>query len=562
MVEALEERRVLSTFFVSTAGLDVNPGTLGQPFRTIRHALNVAVHPGDTVEVRGGIYKEKVVFSHSGSAQGGFITLEAYPGEHPVLDGLGVPSSDRGFGNDMVQMVNLSYLRLIGFEIRNDNGTAQVDASGVHMEGFGSHIEIRNNVIHDILGIHAMGISIYGSSVTTPISNLIIAGNTIYHCQPADSETLTLNGNVTNFQITGNVIHDVNNIGIDMIGGEADIFGLSPQPGLPVTRNGLCSHNVVYNVHANYGGGFAGGIYVDGGQNITLADNVSYQNDLGLEVGAENPGYVASGIVVENNLLYFNTQGGLVFGGFDQTVGRVRFCKFINNTAYMNDTTNTGFGQVLIGFASNNTVTSNIFYATSSNVLMGSDGGGNVSNLIDHNVYFAASGANSAQFNWNATTYGSFSAYRQATGEDAHSLFANPLFANAGARNFHLSNASPAIDAGSSIAGQFATTDFGGLTRGTPPDCGAYENPALAESAPMIPQPTGVDAAQNIGVSPNGKTLLFTEYKAFAETTPTPSRAPYGAIESVWTARGSGSVSLRRAHLRGRAPNEPFLQQD
>ena len=465
-----------STYFVATSGNDGQAGTISAPFKTIQHALNVAANPGDLVLVRGGTYFEKLTFPHSGSAAGGYITLQAYPGEHPVLNGTGVPTSDVGFGNDMVQLHDISYVKLIGFEIAFDTGTSTVDASGVHVEGAGSNIQIRNNQIHDITGIHAMGISVYGSSLTTPMANVVIDGNQIYHCQPADSETLTLNGNVSNFQIMHNVIHDNNNIGIDMIGGEFGVFGFAgPRLGLPVARNGVCSQNTVYHIHANYGGGFTAGIYVDGGKNITLADNVSYQNDLGLEVGAENAGYVAEHVVVENNLLYLNTQAGLVFGGFDQTVGRTMFCSFINNTVYRNDTLNTGNGQLWIQWASFNAVTNNIFYAAANNVLIGSAGAGNVNNLLDHNLYFATSGASSAEFDWNDAGFGSFAAYRTGTGEDAHSLFADPRFVNASALDFHLTAGSQAIDAGSMTKGQFAPTDFDGVFRGSPPDIGAYE---------------------------------------------------------------------------------------
>lgn len=485
-VEALEGRDLLSTYFVAPTGNDANPGTFSQPFRTVQHGLDTAVNPGDTVEVRAGTYHERLTFNNSGSAAGGFITLEAYPGEHVVLKGTGAADTDVGFGENMVQVINQSYVRLVGFEIAYDSGVAVGDdAFGVRIQGSGSNVEIRDNIIHDITGSAAAGlggagIHVYGSSLTTPYDNVVIDGNTIYRCRPGGSqtETLTVNGNVTNFQITNNVIHDCNNIGIDMIGGEADVFG---QPagtqGLPVARNGVCSHNVVYRTHASYGGGFAAGIYVDGGQNITVSANICYRNDLGLEVGAEDAGYVASGVVVEDNVLYRNRQGGLVFGGYDATVGRVQNCSFVNNTVYQNDTLNTGFGQLWIQYASDNVVTDNLFVAAGNNVLLGSDGAGNVNNLLDNNLYFAPSAAH-ARFNWNAATYTGLAAYQAGTGADAQSLFAAPKFVNAAAFNFHLAAGSPAIDAGSGMAGQYAPTDLDGVTRGSPPDIGAYENTA------------------------------------------------------------------------------------
>jgi hypothetical protein len=520
-LEVLEDRQLLSTYYVATTGSDANPGTLAQPFRTIQHGLDVATAPGDTVYVRGGTYKEQVTFTHSGTA-GAPISLQAYPGEHPIIHGTNTPSPcffNPGNGNSnqvvtVVKMTDVSYVSLTGFEIAQENGVAaQSEAYGVFVQGSGSHIAIQGNTIHDItgkvikqgqdnVGYGGAGIQVYGTSLTKPYDHVIIDGNQIYNCQPGDSETetLTINGNVSNFQITNNVIHNTNNIGIDMIGGEANVFNLPDDTQhLPVARNGLCSHNTIYNIHANYGNGQAAGIYVDGAQNVTITDNVSYQNDYGLQVGAEWHGYVARGITVADNLLYNNRQGGLIIGGLadkngpdptGSTVGRVEYSRFINNTVYNSDTLGTGYaqGQLQIQWASNNIVTNNIFVASTDNVLVDTlaYAGSNVNNKLDHNLYEAPGGPTNGQFDWGSQTYfwsnqndPSVPDFQKATGEDAHSLFGNPLFVNAGAADFHLTVGSPAIDAGSTTAGQFAPTDFDGVTRGSPPDIGAYENNAV-----------------------------------------------------------------------------------
>jgi hypothetical protein len=206
MLESLGRRRLFSTYFVATNGSNSNLGTIEKPFLTIEHALDVGSNPG----------------------------------EHVQLSGAGAASDDVGFGNVMVQIINQSYVKVSGFEIADASGVAVGDdAFGVRVQGSGSNVVISQNVIHgitgevlsdsggDVTGYAGAGIQVYGSSLTTPYSDVIIDDNSIYGCEPGDdeTETVTMNGNVTGFQITHNLVHDDNNIGIDMIGGEADVFG-------------------------------------------------------------------------------------------------------------------------------------------------------------------------------------------------------------------------------------------------------------------------------------------------------------------------------------------------
>jgi hypothetical protein len=46
-------------FFVSTSGVDANPGTLASPWRTIQKAVNTVI-AGDKVNIRSGTYPERV----------------------------------------------------------------------------------------------------------------------------------------------------------------------------------------------------------------------------------------------------------------------------------------------------------------------------------------------------------------------------------------------------------------------------------------------------------------------------------------------------------------------
>ena len=45
-----------TTYYVSPAGSDANPGTLGKPFKSLSYVANKKVQPGDTVIALDGIY--------------------------------------------------------------------------------------------------------------------------------------------------------------------------------------------------------------------------------------------------------------------------------------------------------------------------------------------------------------------------------------------------------------------------------------------------------------------------------------------------------------------------
>jgi cysteine-rich repeat protein len=425
----------LSTFCLLLSAIASPALVINVPvdYASVQDALDVAA-AGDTVRVCevGGPYFEKIAFPASGNAVDGFITVEACPGERPVLDGTGVS------GGDMVLIANRNYVRIRGFEIRNNLGVN--DGSGVRVIGAGSHIEILDNEIHEIRGQDAMGITVYGTEATA-ISDLVIDGNEIHHCDPFRSEALVLNANVTDFEVTNNVVRDVNNIGIDFIGGETDI---NPDPSL-VARNGVCRGNIVIRANEK-GGGYAGGIYVDGGRDIVIERNVVTGSDLGIEIGAENAGTVTSGIVVRDNFVYANDKVGIVFGGFSAGVGRVRDSFFLHNTTYGNDTLQEGFGELWIQYAEDNVIRNNIFHGTGQVPITYSENG-NVGNIFDYNLWYSPAGA-ATEFVWRNTGYAGFAAFQAGSSQDANGFFADPQFVAPAAGDLHLAQTSPAINAG------------------------------------------------------------------------------------------------------------------
>lgn len=445
---------------------------------TIQAALNQA-SAGDTVSVNTGVYSEKLSFPAGGTA-GNPITLQASPGQHPIIDGTGVG------GSNLVLIdgtsVAKNYITVEGLELRNNLNVS--DGSGIRIVGSGTGIEIRNNEIHQITGSHAMAITVYGTKAAA-IAALVIDGNLIHDCEPAQSEALTLNGNVDGFEITDNVVRDVNSIGIDCIGGETDI---QPNSTL-VCRNGLIRGNTVLRANANYQGGYGAGIYVDGGRNVTIENNIVTESDLGIEVAAENAGLITDGIKVRNNVIYRNEKAGLVFGGFAASVGRANDNEFRGNTLFENNTVarsgqgrffnGNGVGEIWVQFAQNNIIENNIVYAGPANVFVASfDSGSSVGNAFDYNLFHSAAGVAAGEFSLNGAEYPGLAAWRAGTGQDSASVAADPVFANAPAANFHIGVTSPAVNSGNpAFNPDLSETDLDGQPRkiGAAVDIGADE---------------------------------------------------------------------------------------
>ncbi len=243
--------------------------------------------------------------------------------------------------------------------------------------------------------------------------------------------------------MTNNAVHDVNNIGIDLIGGETR----HPAGSRARWRATASSAATASRARARATAAASrGGIYVDGGRDIVVENNVVTECDLGLEVGAENAGVDATGIVVRSNVLHANDKAGLVFGGYASNVGRVRDSTFRNNTLYGNDTLGAGFGELWIQFADGNTVEDNIFYGDGATALAHLGGAATSTTTSTTTSFSPTPVVPRPRFLWNGTVYAVFAAYRAATEQDAHRSFADPLFANAGGGRFPHRRASYAID--------------------------------------------------------------------------------------------------------------------
>ncbi len=253
--------------------------------------------------------------------------------------------------------------------------------------------------------------------------------------------------------------------------------------------------------------------------------NVVVGCDLGIEVGAENAGWDATGIVCRNNVIAGNEKAGLVFGGYDASVGRVRDCLFTHNLIWKNHTIDGGVADLWIQFAEDCSVRGNIVVAGPS-----VGGHGDVVLLADQavpgatlegNLWFGDSGA--PAFEWDQVYYGSFGAFQAGTGLGEGGRFADPRLVDPDGADGVLGNAddlyglspqSPAVDAGNIEAwlaafpgDADALVDFAGADRlvdspqvadrlvspwGTQPDWGPLEFTPAAGAVRRfcVPEPT------------------------------------------------------------------------
>ncbi|WP_437579552.1 right-handed parallel beta-helix repeat-containing protein [Sorangium sp. So ce887] len=424
-----------------SSGRTLTVARSGGDHRTIQAGLDAAA-AGDTVLVKAGTYNENVSFRRSGTAAAGCITLKGEAGA--ILDG----SGKRGVG---INISSKSYIRVAGMTVQNFKGADT--PIGIGASGSSSFLEIRDNVVHHIESSEdAHGIALYGTSAT-PMTEILIDGNEIRDCKLGSSESLVLNGNVTNFVVSRNTIHDNDNIGIDFIGFE----GHGPA-GSDQARNGVCVDNIVYNITSARNPAYDGeraadGIYVDGGRDIVIERNKVDNSDIGIEVASEHRGRTTSNITVRNNFVSRSYQGNIMVGGYETSVGNAANISVLNNTLYQ-----AAGGEIIIQNNSDGVlIQNNILYARSGNDYV-SSGSNNRNVRVDNNIFFGASRSSAGDFT------------------DPRARFVDPRLVGPPS-DLHLTSGSPAVDAGIDLGGQSGTSDIDGAPRtgGARIDIGADE---------------------------------------------------------------------------------------
>ena len=225
----------VNVYYVSPVGKDSNPGTIKKPWKTIQYAAEKLV-AGDTLYIRKGTYKERVVPKNSGE-EGKYIVYSAYRGEKATINGKRVelpPTGEFGDLYGLFEISGKSYIKVN--QLRIINALTDAGSNGILVNNNSQHIIISKNHISNT---QSSGIGVWDCS------DITLAGNEINKaCSGGLQESISIAGTDT-FEIKNNKVHDTDT--------QADKEGICIKDG---SRNGKIYKNMIYNVPAS-------GIYVD-----------------------------------------------------------------------------------------------------------------------------------------------------------------------------------------------------------------------------------------------------------------------------------------------------------
>lgn len=378
LVAGCQEQQIATSeegpqLYVATDGDNSNAGTIEEPLLTLEEAADRAT-AGTTVTIREGIYYEPLIIQHSGTKDQP-IRFVAYEEEEVRLSGKQLEDGLEDVA--MIEISGKSYITIDGLEVEHVT-TEHEDKTviGVLINGPSEHVELTNLFIHDIATYekdgNAHGIAVYGDE---SISDIDITNNTLTDLTLGWSEALVVNGDVSDFLIEDNHVHHTNNIGIDVIGYE----GIAADPDRDFARNGIIRGNDVHHNSSydnpSYGKEYsAGGIYVDGGSDILIEENMVYQNDIGIEATSEHKDKFATNINILNNDVYENVITGISIGGYDSERGGTKDSVIAGNTLSGNDTKDLEGAQLLVQYyAYSNRVEQNKLTASQTGLLVMND---------------------------------------------------------------------------------------------------------------------------------------------------------------------------------------------
>jgi parallel beta-helix repeat protein len=368
--------------------------------------------------------------------------------------------------------------------------------------------------------ISGSGVGIYLSGVSwVVVQGFSVAHTPSYGINVSNSSNITIAGNHVSFAgqpVSGQIRTGIrlSNVSDSLVSGNSSDhnsdYGIMLTSGS--TRNELRG-NLTFNNSRVYVRATAG-IRLYHSPDNTLDRNISHDNqDSGIE---SYPG--SDNTLIYNNVVYNNGDHGID----DLTTTGQRI---IGNTAYNNVTA----GINVEGTSTGATVENNISVdngikspRTHSDIRI--ERGSTAGTTVDYNLVWLTV-PDTVEI-WESVSYSSLEAYRAASGQETHGIFADPNWFDPAAGDFRLRPGSPAIDsANSGVIGQPGTDVLGtprlddpatpntGIGPRTYDDRGAYEfrpgaatppNASLSVTPPYdsVPFQATADASASTGDHP------------------------------------------------------------
>lgn len=418
-----------ATYYVAMDGSDASAGTTTYTaWATIDKATSTMV-AGDTTYVRGGTYRESAVFDYSGNTTDGYITLAAYPGEQPTIDG----STHADAWGAVLGASGKSYIVIDGLNV---TGTAT--GISVGFQGPGSNIIVRNGEITAHNG--KMCIWFKGDGASNRLQWVTVDNMYVHNNTTSTYEAIRFDSNVRYFRATNNRVVNNSNIGIDAVGWKHD-YELNPMYGL-------------FEGNTVTGSGSSGnGLYTDGASHVVIQHNWVYSNAYGISISAESAGDTQTGSGARYNYVWKNLNAGLTLGNGTATNGRIKDCFVVQNT-FVNNTATAWCHDLGLNWTLGGIIYSN-------NITMADDNYQH--KLLYSKAYFYDTNSITANYNRYSPTdavfesvqgnSNGFSAYQtRASPNEADSTAGDPGFADADANDYSLASGSACRDTAGPIA--------------------------------------------------------------------------------------------------------------
>ena len=454
------------TFYVDTQSAscsDTGPGSEAQPYCTIAAAAAAHKGAGVTIVVRPGVYRELITVPASGAAGNPYV-FQAQ-GSGVVVDGaddfsnpaLWTLSSGTVW---LASSVTWNALQVFADGARLTTSTAVpaslpanaftwVSGEGLYVnlggDNPGTHQTLvghRDNAFNlstkswvTIDGFEIARTEDRGVKIQSGCSNLVIARNTVTFANSYGIHSVA----GVDLVIEENVVSDCASHGIGLTAGAT---------GCMVRAN-----ESFRNAHPTIRS--ANGIYLYGAPGNTVERNRVHDNqDTGIQIQSGS-----NDCVVFNNVSWNNGDHG-----FDHLSA--------TGTIHVHD---VAYGNYKDGFSiEGNSTSTRLFNCigvnnglTTNSADIQIDASSATGFISDYNIFWNAT--SQEPFKFMGVRYATLADYQAASGQDAHSLQADPRLVNPAAGDFHAQSGSPVVDSGDSGVPNWPATDADGQGRADVP---------------------------------------------------------------------------------------------